>query len=101
MIQSKARRSASKDVKKFDSENNEQVYLPIWLIMNELTTAVGVILVACNQSIIMRRIPHMSGGNPLASQAPVAHAVPHMSGGASSSSWNTQAKDLLSPHKWG
>ncbi|WP_270361370.1 Abi family protein [Limosilactobacillus mucosae] len=37
MIQSKARRSASKDVKKFDSENKERVYLPIWLIMNELT----------------------------------------------------------------
>ena len=37
MIQSKARHSASKDVKKFDSENKEQVYLPIWLIMNELT----------------------------------------------------------------
>lgn len=37
MIQGKARRSSSKDVKKFDLENKERVYLPIWLIMNELT----------------------------------------------------------------
>ncbi|MDW3022098.1 Abi family protein [Ligilactobacillus salivarius] len=36
-IQGKARKSSSRDVKLFDKNRNDTVYLPIWLIMNELT----------------------------------------------------------------
>lgn len=36
-IQGKAKKSASKDVKKFNENNKFDVYVPIWLIMNELT----------------------------------------------------------------
>ncbi|WHS07004.1 Abi family protein [Ligilactobacillus salivarius] len=36
-MQGKARKSSSRDVKLFDKNRNDTVYLPIWLIMNELT----------------------------------------------------------------
>lgn len=44
-IQDKASRSNSKDVKVFDENNDDTVYMPVWLIMNELTLGDSIYIV--------------------------------------------------------
>lgn len=44
-IPGKARRSSSRDVKAFDKNDDDQVYMPVWLMMNELTLGDSIYIV--------------------------------------------------------
>lgn len=55
-IQNKARKSASIDVLHFDKENKKQVYVPIWLMMNELTLGDSIHIVKLMKMSIKRKL---------------------------------------------